>query len=117
MLFDTFTEKFQLMAQITSIPPKTLTPGITGHYVHGEKSTLGLVILEKGSSVPPHHHPQEQITYILEGSLQMVIDGKDCLLDAGTFYVIPSNVVHSAAAVIDCKLIDVFSPVREDYKQ
>lgn len=104
------------MSQITSIPPKTLTPGITGHYVHGEKSTLGLVILKEGSSVPPHQHLQEQITYILEGRLQMVIDGKDCLLEQGMYHVIPSNVVHSAVALTDCQLVDVFSPVREDYK-
>ena len=104
------------MDQITSIAPRELTKGIIGHYVHGQNSTLGLVILEKGSSVPPHHHPQEQITYILEGQLQMVIDGKDCLLEPGTYYVIPSSVVHSAVALTDCRLIDVFSPVREDYK-
>ena len=82
-----------------------------------KKSTLGLVKLEAGSSVPPHQHPQEQITYILEGTLQMVIDGKDCKLEPGTYYVIPSNVVHSAVALTDCQLIDVFSPVREDYKK
>src|SRR5829696_275430 len=82
------------MSQITSVTPRTLTTGITGHYVHGDKSTLGLVILEKGSSVPPHSHSQEQITYILEGHLQMVIDGKDCLLEPGMYYVIPSNIVH-----------------------
>jgi quercetin dioxygenase-like cupin family protein len=105
------------MDQITSIAPRKLTDGIIGHYVHGENSTLGLVILEKGSSVPPHQHLQEQVTYILEGSLQMVIGGKDCLLEAGTYYVIPSNVVHSAVALTACKLIDVFSPVREDYKK
>ena len=104
------------MQQITSLPPKTLVNGITGHYVHGDKSTLGLVILEEGSAVPPHHHPQEQITYILEGRLQMVIDGADCLLEPGAFYVIPSNVVHCAVALTHCRLIDVFSPVREDYK-
>lgn len=104
------------MAHITSVPPKTLAAGITGHYVHGEKSTFGLVILQKGSSVPPHQHPQEQITYILEGSLQMIIDGKDCLLEPGMYHVIPSNIVHSAIALTDCQLIDVFSPVREDYK-
>jgi len=104
------------MSQITSIAPRTLANGITGHYVHGEKSTFGLVNLNAGSSVPPHQHSQEQITYILEGRLQMVIDGKDCLLEPGMYYVIPSNVVHSAVALTDCRLIDVFSPVREDYR-
>ncbi|MDB5205527.1 MAG: cupin protein [Flavisolibacter sp.] len=104
------------MSHINSIPPKTLTAGIEGHYVHGDKTTLGLVILAAGSTVPPHHHPQEQITYIIEGSLQMVIDGKDCLLEPGMYYVISSNIIHSAVALTDCKLIDVFSPVREDYR-
>lgn len=105
------------MGNIKDLKAKELASGITGHYIHGEKSTLGLVILEKGSSVPPHQHPQEQITYILEGSLQMVIDGKDCLLEAGMYYIIASNIVHSAIAITDCQLIDVFSPVREDYKE
>jgi quercetin dioxygenase-like cupin family protein len=104
------------MQQITAITPKALAQGITGHYLHGEQSTFGLVILAKGSSVPLHQHPQEQITYILEGQLQMVIDGKDYLLEPGMCHVIASNVWHSAVAVTDCKLIDVFSPVREDYK-
>jgi len=59
---------------------------------------------------------QEQITYILEGELDMVIGGEACLLTAGMYYVIPSNTLHSAVAKTPCKLIDVFSPVREEYK-
>jgi quercetin dioxygenase-like cupin family protein len=104
------------MPLITSIPPRTLASGIAGHYAHGDKCTLGLVNLEKGSKVPLHSHPHEQVTYIVKGRLQMVIDGKDCLLEQGMYYVIPSNVMHSAVAVTDCQLIDVFAPVREDYK-
>ena len=101
---------------ITSIPPKTLAPGIAGHYAHGDKCTFGLVHLQKGSEVPLHSHPHEQITYIIKGQLQMVIDGEDCLLEQGMYYVISSNVMHSAVALADCELIDVFSPVREEYK-
>lgn len=104
------------MSQITSIPPKTLAEGIKGHYAHGDKCTLGLVKLEKGSSVPLHSHLHEQITYIVKGQMQMMIDGKDCLLNEGAYYVIPSNVFHSAVALTDCEVIDVFAPVREDYK-
>ena len=104
------------MQLITSILPKTLAPGIAGHYAHGDKCTLGYVELRKDSVVPLHNHPHEQITYILEGKLQMVIDGKDCLLEQGMYYVIPSNIMHSAVALTDCQVIDVFAPVREDYK-
>lgn len=104
------------MQQLKDIPAKELAPGLTGYYAHGKGMTLGLVEIKAGSNLPLHHHPHEQITYILEGRLDMTIDGKYCPLTAGMFYVIPSNVQHGAVAVTDCKVIDVFNPVREDYK-
>lgn len=78
--------------------------------------TFGYVELEAGASIPLHHHVQEQITYIIEGELDMIIDGQPCLLTAGMYHVIRSNVPHSAIARRACKVIDAFSPVREDYK-
>ena len=104
------------MEPIKSIRSKELAPGITGYYAHGEKHTMGLVELEKGSTVPMHSHMHEQITYILEGQLDMIIGGTAYSLTAGMYHVIPSNVSHSAVAITDCKVIDTFSPVREDYK-
>ena len=104
------------MDLIKNLTPKALMPGITGYYAHGEKMTFGLVELKAGSSVPMHQHVHEQTTYILEGQLDMVIGGEFCLLTPGMFHVIPSNTPHSAVAKTDCKAIDVFGPVREDYK-
>lgn len=104
------------MQQIKNINPKELVPGITGYYAHGNSMTFGIVELKAGSVVPMHHHVQEQITYIIDGKLDMVIGGKNCLLTAGMYHVIPSNTPHSAVANTDCKVIDVFSPVRDDYK-
>ena len=104
------------MDNIKNIIPKELAPGITGHYAHGEKSTFGYVELKKGSSVPLHHHVNEQITYILEGQLDMIIGGVACSLAPGMYHVIPSDTPHSAIAITDCKVIDVFGPVREDYR-
>lgn len=104
------------MEKIKHIAPKELAPGITGHYAHGEKATFGYVELKKGSIVPIHHHVHEQITYILEGQLDMVIGGVDFSMTAGMYHVIPSNLPHSAVAITDVKVIDVFGPVREDYK-
>ncbi len=104
------------MDQIKNIKPKVLVPGITGYYTHGEKMTFGYVELEKGSVVPMHDHVQEQITYIIEGELDMQIGGEKCLLTTGMYHVIGSNVPHSAIANTACKVIDAFGPVREDYK-
>jgi quercetin dioxygenase-like cupin family protein len=104
------------MEQIKSIKPKELVPGITGYYAHGNELTFGYVELKQGSSVPMHNHVHEQVTFIVKGQLDMVIGGKECSLTTGMYYVIHSNVPHSAVAKTDCIVIDAFSPVREDYR-
>lgn len=104
------------MQSIKDIKPKELVAGISGHYAHGAALTLGYVEIKEGAILPEHYHPHEQITFIMEGQLDMTIGGKFIPLTAGMYYVIPSNVPHSAIAKTDCKAIDVFNPVREDYK-
>jgi quercetin dioxygenase-like cupin family protein len=104
------------MNSIKEITPRELVKGFTGHYIHGKSLTLGYVEIKAGNKLPEHHHVHEQITFIIEGQLDMMIGGKSCSLTAGMYYVIPSNVPHSAIAKTDCKAIDVFNPVREDYK-
>ena len=105
------------MSLLTDQPPKSLAPGLTGYYAHGAQMTLGIVEIKAGSNLPVHQHPHEQITYILEGQLNMTIEGESCPLSAGMFHVIPSNVPHGAIALTDCKVMDVFCPVREDYRE
>ena len=104
------------MDNIKNIKPKEVVPGITGYYAHGDNLTLGYIEVKKGTVMPEHFHVHEQITYVIEGQLDMIIGGESCPLTAGMYHVIPSNVPHSATAPVDCKVIDVFSPVREDYK-
>ena len=105
------------MQQIKDITSKQLMEGITGHYTHGKNISFGFVEIKAGTIMPKHQHIHEQITYIIEGQLDMNIDGVDYSLIPGSYHVIPSTVWHGAAAKTDCKLIDVFSPVREDYRQ
>jgi quercetin dioxygenase-like cupin family protein len=104
------------MQSIKDIPSKEVVPGITGYYAHGENITFGYVVIKAGAIVPEHHHLHEQITYIIEGELDMIIGGKSCPLKAGMYHVIPSHTPHSAVTKVGCVAIDVFSPVREDYK-
>jgi quercetin dioxygenase-like cupin family protein len=103
------------MPLIKEQKPRELAPGLTGYYTHGERMTLGLVEIEAGSSLAEHKHPHEQITYIIEGQLDMMIGGVNYSLTAGMCHVIPSDTLHSAIAVTKVSLIDVFNPVREDY--
>jgi quercetin dioxygenase-like cupin family protein len=104
------------MQQIKNIKSKELVPGITGYYAHGTSLSFGYVEIKEGSILPEHRHVHEQITFIIEGQLDMMIDSKPCSLTAGMYYVIPSNTPHSAVAKTACKVIDAFNPVREDYK-
>ncbi len=104
------------MPHITDIPSKEIAKGLNGYYAHGASSTLGYIEIKAGSVLALHHHIHEQITYIMDGQLDMVIGGIPCSLTNGMYFVIPSNTPHSAIAATDCKVIDVFSPAREDYR-
>ena len=104
------------MPTIKDIPVLQLMEGITGRYAHGAQMSLGIVELVKGTVMPLHQHTHEQITYIIEGQLHMQIGDEHHSLTSGSYYVIPSNVWHGAHALTYCKLIDVFAPVREEYK-
>jgi quercetin dioxygenase-like cupin family protein len=104
------------MPHINDIPEKQLVPGIVGQYLHGDKCSFGWVTLKAGSQFTTHHHPHEQVTCILEGELEMIIGGVTKLLTPGMVEVIPGGVPHSAIVRKDSIVIDVFSPVREEYK-
>lgn len=104
------------MTNLKEIKEKKLKEGIIGKYVHGISSTLGWVNIKGDSVLAAHHHPHEQITLMIEGTMEMKIGEEIILLSPGDTQVIPPNVVHSAFAKTDCVLIDVFTPVREEYK-
>ena len=91
-------------------------PGIQSAMEHSNQVTFGCVSLEEGVAAPLHSHPHEQWTYVLEGEMEFTLDGEKQLLLPGMGAYIPSNAMHGAFAVTACKVIDVFVPVREDYR-
>ena len=99
------------------IPREELVNQIGRRIVTGEKAMLAQVYLKRGSVVPMHEHPNEQLTYILEGSLRMEFsDGvPDVVVRAGEVLVIPAGVPHGAVALEDTLDLDVFSPPRQDW--
>jgi quercetin dioxygenase-like cupin family protein len=71
--------------------------------------------MEKGETLPLHHHPHEQTGYLVSGHIIMEIDGQKFDLRPGDSWVIPGNVPHYAEIIEDSVAIEVFSPVREDF--
>ncbi len=92
-----------------------LNPLLTRKLITGDRVMLSELVLKKGCIVPPHHHENEQVSYVLRGTLKFVVNGKEIILHTGDVLHIPSNVVHSAEALEDTLDLDVFSPPRQDW--
>ena len=105
-----------MIKEITSIESKEIIKGFKGRFVHAEKFTIAFWEIEEGAILPEHAHIHEQTTQVIEGELEMTINGKTFILQPGAIVVIPSNVKHSGKALTPCKVTDVFCPVREDYQ-
>ena len=83
--------------------------------VYGEKTLMGQFRLAGGSDLPLHHHPYEQTGYLISGRIVITIDGVDHAAEPGDSWCIGADVPHSARALDDALVLEVFSPVREDY--
>jgi quercetin dioxygenase-like cupin family protein len=97
------------------VPPFSLLPGITMQSVAGARIMLTWVTIEPNQTVPQHQHPQEQAGTVLEGILSLTILGETHELKPGDAYTIPPNLPHSAFSKEGCKVLDVFSPSRDDF--
>ena len=98
------------------VEEETLKKGVKRKFIHGEQAMIARFDLTKGEVVPEHAHHNEQLSYIVSGSLKFILGGKDeVIVRAGEVLVIPSNLPHSAETLEDCIAIDVFSPPRQDW--
>ncbi len=96
--------------------PTSIFPGVHSAMEHSDHITYGYVLLEKSVKVPVHSHPNEQWTFVLEGELEFTLENETKTMQPGMGVLVPANALHAAHAITECKLIDVFTPVREDYK-
>ena len=102
--------------EISKLPSKEILDGFKAKLIHTENVTLSYVTIKANAILPEHSHFQEQITQVTKGKLEMTIDGATRILQPGMVAIIPSNVKHSGRALTECKVTDMFCPVREDYK-
>jgi quercetin dioxygenase-like cupin family protein len=95
----------------------TIFPGVDIHTIAGVHMMLSLVEFAPHAVVQPHSHPHEQMGMLLEGQLTFTIGGQTRTLQPGEIWRIPGGVVHSAVAGDQpVKALDVFHPIREDYR-
>lgn len=101
---------------IDTLPTRELFPGFTARLVHTPLVTQSFIACAAGAAFPEHQHPHEQTVIVLEGELELVVDGATHRLTPGTVFAIPGNVPHAGRALVTSRVLDVFSPVREDLK-
>lgn len=101
---------------INDLPVKENIKGYKARMIHSEKMTTVYYTVEAGAAFPEHSHPHEQVSNVIEGKFEFNLNGKAEILGPGKLVVIPSNTLHSGVALTNCIIIDVFCPVREDYK-
>lgn len=101
---------------LKNLPVREIIPGYKARFVHSDKMTCAYYRVKAGAPFPEHSHPHEQISNVLEGEFELTIDGETQILKPGLVAIIPSNAIHSGKAFTDCYILDIFHPVREDYR-
>ncbi|GAB3920665.1 cupin domain-containing protein [Mucilaginibacter myungsuensis] len=107
--------EYPIFNNFSEIVTKEMTPGYFSKLIHTDTNTVNFLEVKAGSVSALHRHPHTQMAFVVEGIFEMTVEGEIRQLDSGQFVMIPSNALHGGTAITDCKLIDVFSPVREDY--
>ncbi len=98
------------------IPSKEIMPGYHGKLVHSENMSMAFWTVEKNATVPEHSHMNEQIMHVMEGEFEFTLEGITKTYYPGDIVVIAAHQKHSGTALTPCKLLDVFSPAREEYR-
>lgn len=101
---------------LASLPVRQLFPGFNARLVHTPRVTQSFVECDAGASFPEHQHPHEQTVIVLEGELELYVGGETHRLTPGTAYAIPGHTPHAGRALVASRVLDVFSPPRDDLK-
>ena len=93
-----------------------ICPGIKRQTASSGKTMYQMTArLDAGSKMPEHHHPQEQIVHILSGRMRLIVDGKPHELSTGDSFYLASHVPHGVETIEETRVLDTFSPPRDEY--
>ena len=89
-------------------------PGWKGRYFDSTSMTFGHYVFDAGSSIHEHSHPNEEVWNVIEGELEVTIDGRAQIAGPGFVAIVPPNTLHSVRAISDGRAIVVDYPIRAD---
>jgi quercetin dioxygenase-like cupin family protein len=102
------------LVDIASLPVIERLPGWRGRIFHSEHMTVAHYDFANGASIHEHFHPQEEIYHVLEGELELIIEGELQIGRPGLAVIVPTHARHSVCALSDGRVLIVDSPRRPD---
>jgi len=90
-------------------------PGWQGRYFHSSSMTFAHYEFVRGASIHEHFHPQEEVYEVIEGELEVTIDGEAQIARPGIVAIVPANARHSVKALTDGRAIIVDYPLRREF--
>jgi quercetin dioxygenase-like cupin family protein len=112
----TIVQQIKAFTQDSSLDWETVAPGIKRKIMAYDNSLMLVkVAFEKGAIGQVHQHYHAQISYVIDGTFEVEVDGVKKLLKTGDVFYAAPNLLHGALCVEAGTLIDVFSPMREDF--
>jgi quercetin dioxygenase-like cupin family protein len=98
------------------LPVEKVTATISRRILTGEKSMVVWWSMKAGVHAAAHHHPHEQVFWVLKGRMEFRLGPEKRTCVAGDVGVIPGGVEHEAWFPEDTEVVDIFSPPREDFR-
>jgi len=99
------------------LPREQMNELLVRQVIHGTNTTLSRLELKAGAVVQTHHHVNEQMTILVSGRLRFIFPEQTLEIAGGEVMEIAPNLPHRVEALEDSLAIDVFSPVREDWRR
>ena len=93
-----------------------ICPGIKRRTLASGQTMYQMIAqLDAGSVMPEHRHTQEQVVHILEGRMRLIVQGTPHELRPGESFYLASNVPHGVETIENTRVLDTFSPPRDEY--
>ena len=98
-----------------TVPVEQVTNTIRRRMIVGAREMLVRWEFSKGALAARHSHPHEQIVVMVQGRLRLIVGDTETIMGRDDIVVIPPDTPHEAQALEDTIVMDIFSPLREDF--
>src|SRR5580698_8018017 len=90
-------------------------PGWYGRYFHSSNMTFAHYDFRNGAAIHEHFHPEEEVYEVIDGELEVTIDGATQIARPGVVAIVPAGARHSVKALSDGRVIIVDYPARPEF--